>query len=198
MEESTKQYTLPDVVLNDQTVARFSLTFFRSDADVVYIYPLPDDLNCQGEVSAVRFCYASEDAYFGTQQPVMTLLTMSQSSLTFDITNAILIHSTPSEQICTTSLFSRSELCCDTVRLNAQDRFSLPSANFAFGIIRANITVELLGYLKQKHFDLVVEHYRFFLSLFPTPAVGNSYTMARDDNIKTDNTLRLLQFVMGK
>ena len=197
MEELTEQYTLPDVVLNDQTVARFSLTYFHSEITLVYVFPLPDSLNCQGDVSALRFCYSSKETHFDTEQPVMTLLTMRQSGLTLNITNAIPVHSTPSEQICTTSLFSSSKLCCDTVRLNAQDQFSLPSANFAFGIIRANSTAELLAYISHEHFDLVVEHYRFSLDLFPPPAVGNSYTMARD-YIKTDNTLRLLQFVMGK
>lgn len=191
--EPTEQYTLPDTTLDHETVARSPTAFFPSDPDVVYIFPLPATLNCRGEVSAIRFCYSTEDNFFDEEHVVFMLLTLRQDGRIFFITRAITVRSTPRDQICTSSTFGTTEFCCDTMRLSDQDHFSLPAANFSFGITRSSRSVELLSYLGQSNPEFLVEHYRP-----PISRVGNTYTKSGQDLLKSDRALRLLHFIIGK
>ena len=165
--------------------------FVQSAADVVYIFPVPM-VNCSGTVSAIRHCYVTNMGLTGMEEPVFTLITLEKASLRLTIDKAISVQSTPSQEICspTTAL---TQLCCDTFSLTEMDQFSLPSQNFAFGIVRTNSAVNLLAYMEG---SFQLEHYRAPVVDFPAPVPGNTYTLA-DENAETDRTLRILQFNIG-
>ena len=148
-------------------------------------------------MSAVRFCYSTEDNYFEQEQAVFTLLTLRQEGRIFTITRAISIGSTPRDQICESPILGTTEFCCDTVPLNDRDHFSLPAANFSFGIIRATVRVELLSYLGQSNPEFLVEHYRPPIFRFP-PVVGSTFVKSGQDSLENDRALRLLHFIIGK
>lgn len=148
-----------------------------------YIYPLPSTLNCNGRVSAVRYCYF--DSEFGTEKLIFTLLTLRQNGQNFMITDAIDIHSE-----CT------GYYCCNISRLNIMDQFRLPAPNFAFAIVPSSVDVLLIGYNGDIYPQYLVQHYRGQLQVAPIPLeIGSTISVG---NITSDEALRVFQFIISK
>ena len=198
LDAAVDRFALPALDITRQEIAQISNTnlFVSSNPDVVYVFPVPS-VNCEGTVSAVRHCYRTEEDQIGVPQFAFQLLTLEQNDLNFNITGIITVESTPRDEVCTmrpsTSLF----FCCDTFSLSEVSQFSLPTANFAFGIVRTASTVDLLAYNTQSDRSTEVEHFRPAVAEFPPLEIGSIYTSegsAQSDGV----ALRLLQFIIGK
>ena len=195
-------FALPALDITHQEIAEPANTniFVPSNPDVVYVFPVPS-VNCEGTVSAVRHCYGtdSEVDQIGVTQFAFQLLILEQNDLNFNITDIIFVDSIPRNEICTRRP-SGVLICCDTFSLSEVDQFSLPPANFAFGIVRTSAsTVDLLTYNAQsaRSTEFLVEHFRPAVADFPPLHVGSIYTSEgspRSDGVP----LRLLQFLIGK
>ena len=190
---------LPALNITHQEIAEpaNTNTFVPSNPDVVYVFPVPS-VNCEGTVSAVRHCYGTEVDRIGVPQLAFHLLILEQNDLNFNITDNIFVDSIPRNEICTRRP-SGVLICCDTFSLSEVDQFSLPPANFAFGIVRTASTVDLLTYNIQsdRSTEFLVEHFRPAVADFPPLHVGSIYTSEgspRSDGVP----LRLLQFLIGK
>ncbi len=200
LDASNGHYTLPDLGnLDDADVANISQDVEVFD-DGVDIYPVPSTLNCSGTVSAVEYCYAGlrEDLTYETNHPVFTLLILEQTGLTFTITDMVDVYSMPTTQKCTDSLpvdNSSYRICCDSFVL---DQFPLPAPDFAFGIAPASLAVSQIGYPVESFPEFRVELYSLSTSDLDTPAVGDTFTLNDNTSRITNQTLRLLQFVISK
>ena len=193
---ANNRYILPDLgIRNHDDVANNAANLLPSDTTVVYIFPLPSTLNCNGTVSAMQYCYI-DWLNLGTEQLIFTLLILEQNGLTFTINDVAMVTSMQRRRICTRRFdienFFQSgtyEYCCDTLLLDMH-QFALPVQNFAFGII----PVSILGYHPSitANNRFLVEHYRFSTSVIGTPAVGNMFTLV-EANRATDRSLKLLQ-----
>ena len=192
MNETNRSYTLPNLLLNDKAVAEVGSLLRGSSLLHIHIFPLLPDLNCSGIISSLRFCYKTSSVFFDQEHLVFTLWIMRRGGLNLNITNSIVVNSTPREDICTAGDL-KFQYCCDTILLNMTDRFSIPLENFAFGITSPGF---LLRYPALNFQSLQVDHYRFLN--IPTPSVGSVYTVEDSDSLETDRGLRLFQFIIGK
>ena len=199
LDASIDGFALPALDITHQEIAQLSNinTFVPSNPNVVYVFPVPS-VNCEGTVSAVRHCYKAEMGQIDVPQFAFGLLTLEQNDLNFTITDIIIVESTPHDEVCTMRPSTSLLFCCDTFSLSEVDQFSLPTANFAFGIVRTASTVDLLAYNAQSgsSTEFLVEHFRPAVADFPPLNVGNIYTS--EGSPQNDLPLRLLQFLIGK
>ena len=206
LDTSTGSYTLPNLGYGGhQDVASNFGNLEPSESDRVDVYRIPSTLNCNGTVSSLDYCYggliqSNSMINYGTEYHLFTLLIFEQNGLTFRITDLLDVFSTPTRQICTDRLLSQFEqhfrFCCSTLQHEAI--FSLPAANFAFGILPRSL-VSQIRYIVRQLPQFRVERYSFSTSLLGTPAVGDTFTLTGDDAVvRTDRALRLLQFGISK
>ena len=193
LDTANNRHLLPDLgIRDDRDVANIALRLITSSTDV-HIFPLPPSLNCSGTVSAVQYCYEGDN--LGTEQSIFTLLILQQSGTTFNITNTVLVRSTPSNPICT-SQFRRLTYCCDVLTLDVADQFSLPTTGFAFGTIASRENLFLaFNPSSVVNSNLLVNHYRLNENNFDTTE-GSMFTVTSD--LMDDRTSRLLQFFISK
>lgn len=123
--------------------------------DTAYIYSVPSSVNCSGMVSALGYCYRI--ATLGSEQLILTLLTLEQKGLNFVITNAIRVLNTPTDQICSEAF--DLQYCCDSYALQEVDRFRLPASNFTFAIVPSS-SATLLRFNDAVYPQYQVEHYQ--------------------------------------
>lgn len=184
MDTNNNRYSFPDLG-GDGGI-------FTSSTNDLSIYPLPSALNCEGTVSALRYCYRlSNSDQFGNELTIFTLLTLEQNGTVFTVTNVIAVPSTPSGQICTGIPFSSAQRCCDTLPLDMVDQFHLPTSNFAFGLLLLDISL-----YRFSTFSVRVSHHR--LSASPevgSPAIGDTITVG---DIVTDRSLRAFRFLLSE
>jgi hypothetical protein len=193
--DSNNHYSLPDLEIldDDQDVADIRLRLLPTSRNQLNIFPLPT-LNCNGTVSAVRYCYSG--GRLGREKLVFTLLTLEQSGQNFTIRNIIDVSNTPTVDICTEGRVAilSFQYCCDTFQLDTTSRFNLPAPNFAFGTIARSGTGGFGNLLTfgTSFSQYTVEHYR------PSSmdvTVGNTISVG---NLETDRRLRLFKFIMSK
>jgi hypothetical protein len=191
--DSNNSYSLPGLeIFDDQDVADST----RSETlgiilrNEVNIFPLPPTLNCGGTVSAVRYCYVSDQ--LGSEELVFTLLTLEHSGQNFTIRNVINVTSTPTEDICTAEQSGTYQFCCDTSQLAAENQFHLPAPNFAFATIPRSEGM-FDGNLIVFRSQYVVEHYSKSKNLVDA-TVGNTISVEN----RRDAPLRLLKFLISK
>jgi hypothetical protein len=194
--DSNNSYSLPDLeILNDQqNVFNNRHSIVPTFRDELLVFPLPSTLNCGGTVSAVRYCYSSFDFELGSEKLIFTLLTLEQNGQNFIIRNVINATSTPTVDICTEQdMDFEQRYCCDTLQLDAANKFNLPTPNFAFGIIGR---ADQLGLGDLFTFDnnspYEVEHYR---PSSADVAVGNTISVG---SLSTDRQLTLSKFIISK
>ena len=175
--QSNNRYFLPNWDEDDVTLR------IPSSATTIYIYPIPSVLNCNGMVSAIDYCYRTEET---GQQLVFTLLTLVQNGLNFTITDVIEVRETLTR-------YSRL-LGCDITSssLNMMDYFQLPANNFAFGIVPASGVTLLRFNLFQSHYH--VEQYQTDSMTIGALDVGTSFTL----NEAINAPLRIFRFRLSK
>ena len=191
---TANQYVLPDLggLLQDHGRVRDVRTSLLPSLFDLYIYSIPQSLNCSGIVSALRYCYRENQ--LGTEQLIFTLLTLNQSGLSFTINDMISVRSTPTEQICSGTLIL-GEYCCDTFTLGR--RFPLPTTDLAFGVITSNSDSTLLTFGSRHYPQYLAEQYIQGTGSLSSLTVGNTFTVNSNSRM-TRYTLRLLQFVISK
>ena len=193
------QYALPDLgglVEDDGRVQANQLTLRGSSSSNIYVYPIPSTLNCNGTVTALRYCYNANNFQLGTEQLVFTLLTLEESGPSFTISDVISVRSTPTSQICTgTFLVFTGQYCCDLWTLDVVKQFPLPTMDFAFGVA-ASDSVTLLSFSSFSS-QYRVEQYIQGTETLVSLAVGSTITV-NSDSMTTSSTLRLFQFVISK
>ena len=177
---------------DDGRVQANQLTLRVSSSSNIYVYPIPSTLNCNGTVTALRYCYNANIFQLGTEQLVFTLLTLEESGPSFTISDVISVRSTPTLQICTGILFIIT--CCDLWTLDVVKQFPLPTMDFAFGVA-ASDSVTLLSFSSFSQYR--VEQYIQGTETLGSLAVGSTITV-NSDSMTTSSTLRLFQFVISK
>lgn len=176
---------------DDRSLLFILFDLIRSPANNLYIYPLPLALSCNGTVSAMRYCY--NDNELGADRLIFTLLILEQNGLNFTVRDVSSVHSTPTSQICTRFF---SQYCCDVFTLNAVDHFSLPAADFAFGIATSD-SVDLLGFDDDDRPQYRVEQY--ILETVNLDSLTEGSTVSVDSGSRTTtDALRLFQFFISK
>ena len=196
LDAANNRYTLPDLgISDDEDVARIGTNLVDSEGSEFYIFEIPPALNCNGTVSALQYCYLG-NINFGREQLVFTLLLLKQDRLNFTVTDTIAAISTPSSQICTRRnifLFTL-QYCCDTLLLGEEQKFSLPTSNFAFGTRFAEF---LLTYIPSLNPRFLVENFRLAGEDLPLFTAGDRFTVNEEDR-RRDGALQLLQFLISK
>ena len=193
LDAANNRYYLPDLPFTDSAgVASVRQDLDSNDPRRTFIYPTTSSTpNCQGVVSAVRFCYsdASISINLGTERSIFTLLILEElqsDTTSFRVMETVDVRSTPTNQICTRR-FSR-HYCCDTFTLLNQPT----AAGFAFAITNEN---GLLRYESSSNNFIQVVHYSVSDSA-PLSAV-DPYTPSEGDR-ETSQPLKLFQFFISK
>jgi hypothetical protein len=197
LDAAQNRFTLPDLGFgsseDDENVARLG-TGNLTLAGFLQVFSIPPTLNCSGTVSSVQYCYVGNptNTIFGTDLMVSTLLILRQNGLTFTISDAIDISSTPSAQKCTGQTV---RFCCDSQPLDVANSFSLPASDFAFGVAPAFAE---LSYRVETFPLFRVESFLTSLAdIGGSASVGNSFTLSNSDR-NTSMALRLFQFTISK
>ena len=168
--------------------------------NVGHIYPIPSELNCNGMVTAIEFCYAVQEPQLGTIIFIFTFLTLRQNGLDFTVRDVVDVQSTPTTEMCTRVPGSVTlNYCCDTLSLDSTSlaQFPLPMEQFAFGIVP---TFQLLQYNPNSPpgSSLQAEQFTFMKANadnMPTP--GRTYSFNETDR-QTNEALRLINFLISK
>ena len=182
------------------SIAEVGVRFYISEPGVIYIFPVPAMLNCSGTVVGARYCYAffNDDI---EEEPIderliFTLLIFEQhDSERFEVTATYDVSSTPRN--CVMKSFStvlNVQYCCDNLILDLNDQFHIPKPNFAFGMVDAK---PLLNFDDEDE-RFLVEHYRFEDPMDQVRRVGTVYPPRIVSDLKSDETLRIFQFIIGK
>ena len=188
-------YALPNLngfAANAEVVEEISLSYLGfPPSNQLDLYPVPEDLNCSGIVSAVNYCYYDVFSEFEELQPLFTLLLLEQNRRNFRVTHRFEISSTPTAAICTEpdSSFG-SRFCCDVSNI---DGFYLPAPNFAFGILTHSIS--LLDFKIADFPQFLAEHYSY-LDIESRLTVNDNFKL--EDGLELDDALRLFQFLISK
>ena len=127
---ASNRYYLPDY--GGEARVR-GYTWEDSPPGVSYVYPI-DEINCNGIVTEVEFCYDERIALVNNPVStlIFTLLTLNQNSDNFTVTRLIEIYSTPNSDRCSGTGNTRQ--CCDIAILTSVEQFHLPAQNFSFGV----------------------------------------------------------------
>lgn len=159
-----------------------------------YVYPLPSTLNCNGTVSAVRFCWRkSAHITTSTEEPVFRLLMLNQTGQFFNIAHIIPVHSRPTDQMCTCRSNKYVDYRCCNCSINITDQFHLPAPNFAFGIIPSS-SVTLFAFTSRYK----IQHYwQNTTTELWSPSEGNTISVA-SMRMLTDRAPILIQFLISK
>ena len=152
LNETDRSYRLPDLPLNDTAAAQDA--DIRISNNTFFNFLLPQDVNCSGTVTSLRFCYASNGRAFRQRLSLNFTLRRGRKL------SPIPFHSIPRDEICTWTMRRRQFrlFCCDTILLNITDQFSLPLENFSF--TRQRSAVRLLAYSRGQFPSLLIDHYR--------------------------------------
>lgn len=144
---TNNQFSLPNVLdqaaFEDSAAVANGGSIIASNPNIVYVFPVPEILNCRGTVSAIRYCYRVSRSYFETGLHCWPWNTQ-HSTASGAVVCMISVYSTPTSQICTEKIIQvifRVKYylyCCDSMSLNMMDKFHLPASNFAFGIVHAS------------------------------------------------------------
>ena len=78
--------------------------------------------------------------------------------------------------------------------LDLNDQFHIPKPNFAFGMVDAK---PLLNFNDEDE-RFLVEHYRFENPMDRVRRVGRVYPYRIVDDLRSNETLRIFQFIIGK
>ena len=172
---NNSRYTLPGF---PSAVEELDTPHLLTSGLQMYIYAIPPDppLNCSGTVSGFGYCYRQR----GNSTSAFTLLTMQQAGTSFTITNSIKVRTTQRSQCI-------GEYCCDSFQLRTEDLFTLPMADFAFGIVPL---LAPLGFNPESFPQYRVEHYRADVQGLTL----ETRDMVEGGSLLTDRTLRLFQF----
>ena len=203
---TSNQFSLPNVL--DEAGFQYSpavpdRVVSILNKNMVYVFPIPELLNCRGTASAIRYCYRVYTHTEGEYPKAIefSLLAMEQiAEHSFRTDRVIAIYSAPTSQLCTEHFVpsvaeTYYRYCCDSMSLNTIDTFRLPASNFAFGIVYDSNTA--LVFLTSST-GLKVERYSEAKGLVSSPPVeGTEYTFSPSSR-ETNNTLLLFQFYISK
>ena len=203
LESTNNRWYLPNLGedFNDNFSGAYvqELNLHHSFTDVIYIYPVPQTLNCTGRVTAVRYCYRARDGQVdGGGDPLLVFLLFvlrrQQLDTIFEVVDIISVQSMPTDKKCSRRSNSEEEQdCCDVHIL--LDKFDLPPENFAFATraFDEDDSVRLLSMHELSQFH--VAHYRVGI---PDDPISVGGTINVGDKIEEDRSLRLLQFLVSK
>ena len=193
-------HLIPDLPLTDAvSIAEVGVRFYISEPGVVYIFPVPAMLNCSGTVVKARYCYAffndDIEEELTEERQIFTLLILEQNDTEhFKVIATYDVSSTPRN--CVRKSFNRLNVqyCCDNLILDLNDQFHIPKPNFAFGMVDAK---PLLNF-KDGDEKFLVKHYKFEDPMDQVRRVGTVYPPRIVGDLKSDETLRIFQFIIGK
>ena len=155
--------------------------------------------NCSGTVLAIQYCYHSsiEDVQTQRQSFSFNYLSLAHDGLQFTVTKAFAVRATPRESICEVPGDVRNveAVCCDTLHLDTDDVFQIPTTAFVYGItIRFS---RLLAFAESATLYNEVAQFQTQFGTTMLPPVGSMFTL-NESQLFNDEPLLLLRFILGK
>jgi hypothetical protein len=165
---------------------------------ISYIFTLPQaspQQNCRGTGVAIQYCYSATefDIDINFSRDIFYFLTLSKGNvLDYTVTGSFVVESTPNSNKCREYL-NRNFICCDTLMLNRDEKFQIPSSNFTFALNVAPFS-DLLVFSNEAT-EFRVPHIQTRLA--PGIPVGVEFQVTGTDG-PTERPLPLVRIDAGK
>ena len=139
---------------------------------------------------AIEYCYEAKKK---EAVDVFNFLSLNASGTsTYTVDSIFTIQSTPTDAICTDPDGKIKNVCCDTATVDVNDRQTIPSSSYSFGIAVINKDVQPLAF-DDPATSYLVEHYVDDNFGNDGPSLGDTIT----PESVTNEYLLLLRMIIG-
>lgn len=170
---------------------------------VSYVYPIPSEVNCSGDITGIQFCYRTSNTAI---QQVFNFLILSISDSYVDVLESIALNSTDKNSTSMNPGMNNSSddtnicmsfndtifYCCDTVVFERY-MFQFPSKNLAIGITISTSTESIL----QEFHESYSQNYNVSSYFVNTNLMeGSTYNFT--NAIFSNETIHVIRLLIGK